>query len=161
MSELSTRPSAEPPCVGITGSHRTTSPHLLKIKDYTDLTDLSSKEKEKPACQFNTHLVHSFEAFIFTITLPYDNSYWPATVSVVVVLQRGRAKENRKMGSVIKDRVGTIGLITGDSSEGEIKHRVMSTHKIHAEVCRGEMDTTAGRIDDGGAPTSEEKSNQY
>jgi hypothetical protein len=62
------------------------------------------------------------------------------------------------MGSVIKDRVGTIGLITGDSSKGEIKHRVMSTHKIYREMYRGDVDTTAGRIDDGGAPTSEGES---
>jgi len=41
------------------------------------------------------------------------------------------------MGSVVKDRVGTIGLIAGDSSKGEIKHRVMSTHKIYREMCRG------------------------
>jgi len=65
------------------------------------------------------------------------------------------------MGSVVKDRVGAIGLIAGDSSKGEIKHRVMSTHKIYREMCRGKTDTTAGRIDDGGAPTSEGKTHQY
>lgn len=42
------------------------------------------------------------------------------------------------MGSVVKDRVGTIGLIAGDSRKGEIKHRVISTHKIYREMCRGE-----------------------
>jgi len=41
------------------------------------------------------------------------------------------------MGSVVKDRVGRIGLIAGDSRKGEIKHRVMSTHKIYREMCRG------------------------
>ena len=70
--------------------------------------------------------------------------------------------EQRKIGSVVKDRVGTIGLIAGDSSKGEIKHRVMSTHKIYREMCRGgKTDTTAGRIDDGGVPTSEGKTHQY
>jgi hypothetical protein len=43
------------------------------------------------------------------------------------------------MGSLVKDREGTIGLITGERNRGQMKHGVMSTHKIYREMCRGKQ----------------------
>jgi hypothetical protein len=43
------------------------------------------------------------------------------------------------MGSLVKDREGTIGLITEERNRGQIKHRVMSTHKICRKMCRGKQ----------------------
>jgi hypothetical protein len=45
------------------------------------------------------------------------------------------------MASPVKDRVGKIGLNTGDKRRGQMKHAVISTHKIYIEreMCRGKQ----------------------